>query len=388
MIMIVIVILILVLTGAGAAISFALRGGESSGAPGDVDCVVSEWGACSQSGLRYKSVLIGQKGDGEECPVLKQACQPPPIPNTDCVTGEWGKCSPTTKTRNKNILTQQSGDGEECGVLSEDCIPDIDCELSGWSDCKAVDSHQKYQQVRTITTEKSGNGAECPSERSKDCTMIKDYEHFPQYDYGGNDIRSFNSGSWGTCKDECDKYKDCVAFNHNMSDGSCNIKSAAKSGVVNHAYDTWVKSGTQREGSPVLPVTTKGSMTGVKIKNANGKCLEADHPENGAWSRLRECKDDKSQKWDYNFDTKQLKSQIRTGGNACLKMEGANHSWKEPYLQDCDNSVEQKWSYDDNTKKIKRYSTEGNEGQCLAANDVAFRWGCTSGDLAQEFTME
>lgn len=392
MLLLMMILIILVLVGTGVGIYFVSRNGTewTEGTEDDQDCEVSRWGECSQTGIQVRSIINNVKGGGEECPKLSQTCEPLPIPDIDCITSDWGNCSPTTRTRDKNIITPKSGNGKDCGIISESCIPDIDCELSTWSNCKPLDSYDKYQSTRSIIVEKVGNGAECSTDRTKDCSIKKSYDLFTQYDYGGNDIKSMDNVTVDECETECNKYKDCVAFNHVKPSNTCWIKNAAKGGKVNNSVDVRVVKGTTTEGSYTTRKLDE-NLSGVKIKRKDGKCLQMLGSENFANAQFLECNNDSSQLWDYTKDKRQIKSQIRTGGNACLQMKGSGHSWTKPFLNTCDNSIEQKWNVDVEKKKIKRDSSDDNVGECVASNsgssDYLFRWGCIEGDNAQEITM-
>ncbi len=243
---VIIVMVMLIFVVIGVAVYFLFFSGKTEAKGTNVDCEVGDWGTCTEAGNQSRYVTKYPKGDGEECPVLVQACTPKKI---DCEMGSWSECSPTTKKRTREVKTVKSGGGADCidKTLVEDCIPNVDCKLSEWSACEASPTSQTYQSIRTVTTEQSGTGAACPTGLSKDCAIIKDYEFIPQYDYPGNDI-VYGTKTKDECVDLCNKYKDCVAFNYRSSDGNCNIKSKAENGVIKRDYDSWVVKVPRKQG--------------------------------------------------------------------------------------------------------------------------------------------
>jgi len=165
--------------------------------PCPVDCKVTGWvnqGSCSKPcdggiQIQTKDITEQAKHNGEPCPSLRQevSCNTHPCP-VDCVLGDfdenaWSSCSKSCgigeQTTQREIVQSPANGGKDCNtVASEQNIQitktkqcnthscDVDCLVSdwgGWSSCNKPCGSGTMSRQRSVTRNRVGNGAECPS---------------------------------------------------------------------------------------------------------------------------------------------------------------------------------------------------------------------------------
>ncbi len=184
----------------------------------NVDCTVSEWGAWSDcdkpcdGGIRSRtrSVVTPSLGTGQQCPALVEfdVCNSQPC-DVDCQVSPWGDWSDCSKscgtgyqTRNRMVTQPPAGNGALCPPLedvqtcnTQPC--DVDCQVSPWGDWSSCDRScggGLQSRNRTVTTLKSGAGAECPPlSETQSCNT----QGCPV------DCQVSSWGTWSTCDKSC-----------------------------------------------------------------------------------------------------------------------------------------------------------------------------------------
>ena len=79
---------------------------------------MSDWGACDPSTkLQARTITTQSSGNGKACGLTSQDCIPS---NVDCVLSDWGACD-KDGNKSRTILTSSSGTGKVCGNLIEKC---------------------------------------------------------------------------------------------------------------------------------------------------------------------------------------------------------------------------------------------------------------------------
>jgi hypothetical protein len=154
----------------------------STGVIPKTDCVVSDWieSPCdSKTGFitKTRSIITPPLNQGKECPT--DLIQPPIPCNVDCVVSDWGACDSLTNTQTRTIIISPLNEGNPCPDLTRNCIrtPSVkeenpviiddsstttfktDCVVSEWGDCDPTSGIQ----TRSIITPASNQGKSCPA---------------------------------------------------------------------------------------------------------------------------------------------------------------------------------------------------------------------------------
>jgi len=152
------------------------------GCIGDIDCVMSPWGAWSEwvdngdgtkTRTRTRTIIRPAEGTGTPCgPTIDTQTV---VADIDCVLSEWSEWSSwedngdgtETRTRTRSVVTPPSGDGVECGPLfeTETRPAAVDCVVSEWSDWSPWedngDGTETRVRTRTVITPPSHGGSAC-----------------------------------------------------------------------------------------------------------------------------------------------------------------------------------------------------------------------------------
>jgi len=179
-----------------------------------LECKVSEWGPWSECSTKCgKGNQIRERSvtqSGPDCPELTEHrdCIIEECP-TDCVIGEWTDwtncsrpCGGGVKTRTRDVKTPPVGHGMEC-PSTEDVVAcntqqcPVDCvvgDYSDWSECSKTCGGGVHHRSRTIVTEPTPDGKQCPDLHLEEpCNTQECYR----------DCKVGDWGAWSDCSKSC-----------------------------------------------------------------------------------------------------------------------------------------------------------------------------------------